>query len=54
MQEGLCLVKLELLCTFKSVFFRIPASVAQISPKVILTLTFKKQTALDLGPTTLV
>ena len=35
-------------------FFGIPPSVAQISPKVILTLTFKKQKALDLGPITLV
>ena len=35
-------------------FFGIPASVARISPKVILTLTFKKQKALDLGPITLV
>ena len=35
-------------------FFGIPPSVAQISPKVILTLTFKKQKAMDLGPITLV
>ena len=29
-------------------FFEIPPSVAQILPKVILTLTFKNQKALDL------
>ena len=60
MQEGLSLHKLELLCTSNALscsevnqYFGIP-SVAQISPKVILTLTFKKQKALDLGPITLV